>query len=68
MARGCTTIHDRQAARSHLQEIDAGPALAEHVLDFARIYNEQRPHETIDWALPRDRYLARPTADSEQIA
>jgi putative transposase len=31
----------------YLQEIDDGPALAEHVLDYARIYNEERPHETM---------------------
>jgi len=44
----------------YLHEIDDGPALAEHVLDYQRIYNDERPHETIDWALPRDRYTTTP--------
>jgi putative transposase len=46
----------------YLQEIDDGPALAEHVLDYARIYNDERPHETIGWARPRERYLTVPAA------
>jgi putative transposase len=46
----------------YLHEIEDGPALAEHVLDYTRIYNQERPHETIDWALPRERYLASPAA------
>ncbi|MCA1679783.1 MAG: integrase core domain-containing protein [Actinobacteria bacterium] len=45
----------------YLHEIDDGPALAEHVLDYARLYNEIRPHEAIDWARPRDRYTTLPT-------
>ena len=40
----------------YLQDIDDGPALAEHVLDYQRLYNHERPHEAIDWALPADRY------------
>lgn len=44
----------------YLQEIDDGPALAEHVLDYARIYNDERPHEAIGWQMPRDRYEAIP--------
>ncbi len=39
----------------YLQKIDDGPALAEHVLDYARIYNHERPHETLASALPYDR-------------
>jgi putative transposase len=45
----------------YLHEIDDGPALAEHVLDFARLYNDERPHEAIGWSLPRDRYTIEPT-------
>jgi putative transposase len=45
----------------YLHEIDDGPALAEHVLDYARLYNDERPHEAIGWSLPRDRYTADPT-------
>jgi putative transposase len=41
----------------YLHEIDDGPALAEHVLDYTRIYNDERPHETLAWARPRERYL-----------
>ena len=52
----------------YLQEIDDGPTLAEHVLDYARIYNDERPHETIGWALPRDRYTAVPATDGEPPA
>jgi putative transposase len=44
----------------YLHEIDDGPALAEHMLDFMRVYNDERPHEAIDWQLPRDRYTAPP--------
>jgi transposase len=45
----------------YLHEIDDGPALAEHVAGYERIYNEQRPHETIAWALPLTRYTTNPT-------
>jgi len=48
----------------YLHEIDDGPALAEHVLDYARLYNETRPHEAIDWAQPLTRYTANPTRPS----
>lgn len=44
----------------YLHEIDDGPALAEHVAGYERIYNDERPHETINWARPRDRYTATP--------
>jgi putative transposase len=44
----------------YLYEIDDGPALAEHVAGYERIYNDERPHETIDWARPRDRYTQAP--------
>lgn len=44
----------------YLHEIDDGPALAEHVAGFQRIYNHERPHETIGWALPYDRYTTAP--------
>lgn len=44
----------------YLHEIDDGPALAEHVLDYQRLYNDERPHEAIGWARPRDRYTATP--------
>ena len=45
----------------YLHEIDDGPALAEHVAGYERIYNDERPHETIDWARPRDRYTQAPS-------
>jgi transposase InsO family protein len=40
----------------YLHEIDDGPALAEHVAGYERLYNDERPHETLGWARPRDRY------------
>jgi hypothetical protein len=30
------------------------------VAGYPRIYNDERPHETIDWARPRDRYTQAP--------
>jgi hypothetical protein len=27
-----------------------------HVAGYERIYNDERPHATIDWVRPRDRY------------
>jgi putative transposase len=48
----------------YLQEIDDGPALAGHVAGFERIYNTERPHEAIGWALPRDRYLTFPQPEN----
>lgn len=44
----------------YLHEIDDGPALAEHVAGYERIYNQQRPHEAIAWTRPRDRYTQAP--------
>jgi putative transposase len=44
----------------YLHEIDDGPGLAEHIAGYERIYNDERPHETIDWARPRERYTASP--------
>jgi putative transposase len=44
----------------YLHEIDDGPALAEHVAGYQRIYNDERPHETIGWARPSDRYIQAP--------
>jgi len=44
----------------YLHEIDDGPALAREVAAFQRIYNYERPHETIAWALPIDRYQQPP--------
>jgi putative transposase len=41
----------------YLQEIDDGPALAKHVAAFERIYNDERPHEALNYKLPRERYL-----------
>ena len=52
---------DQVRAPLPLHEIDDGPALAEHVLDYARLYNETRPHEAIDWAQPLTRYTANQT-------
>jgi putative transposase len=49
----------------YLHEIDDGPALAEHVAAFERIYNEERPHEAIGFRLPRERYTAAPVATEE---
>jgi putative transposase len=45
----------------YLHEIDDGPALAEHVAGYERIYNDERPHETIGWQRPRDRYTQAPS-------
>lgn len=42
-------------------EIDDGPALAEHVDKYLNVYNQQRPHEALQFALPIDRYTAIPT-------
>lgn len=42
-------------------EIDDGPALADHVNGYLDVYNRQRPHETLKFALPIDRYIAIPT-------
>lgn len=44
----------------YLHEIDDGPALAAQVAGYERIYNDERPHETIGWARPRQRYLQTP--------
>ena len=49
----------------YLQEIDDGLALAEHVAAFARIYNDERPHEAIAFRLPRERYLQPPVTAEE---
>jgi transposase InsO family protein len=49
----------------YLREIDDGPALAEHVAAFERIYNDERPHEAIAFRLPRERYLQAPIAVEE---
>ena len=35
-------------------EIDDGPALAEHVDGYLDVYNQQRPHEALQFALPID--------------
>jgi putative transposase len=45
----------------YLHEIDDGPALAEHVAGYQHIYNDERPHETIGWDRPRDRYTLAPS-------
>ena len=42
-------------------EIDDGPALADQVDGYLDVYNRQRPHEALQFALPIDRYLAVPT-------
>ena len=49
----------------YLHEIDDGPALAEQVAAYERIYNDERPHETIGYALPRERYIQAPGATGE---
>ena len=49
----------------YLHEIDDGPALAERVLDYARIYNHERPHETIEWQLPYETYIAVPAVEDQ---
>lgn len=51
----------------YLQEIDDGPALAEHVAAFERVYNDERPHEAIAFAQPRERYLV-PAAPKQEAA
>jgi putative transposase len=42
-------------------EINDGPALADQVDGYLDVYNRQRPHEALQFALPIDRYLAIPT-------
>jgi putative transposase len=44
----------------YLQEITDGPALAAEIAAYQHVYNHERPHETIDWALPIDRYTQAP--------
>jgi putative transposase len=44
----------------YLHEIDDGPALAAQVAGYEQRYNDERPHEAIDWALPAVRYSADP--------
>jgi putative transposase len=41
-------------------EIDDGPGLAAEVERYLAIYNENRPHEALDFKLPIDRYLRPP--------
>jgi len=45
-------------------EINDGPALADHVDGYLHIYNPQRPHEALKFALPIDRYIAVPTPEN----
>jgi putative transposase len=45
----------------YLREITDGPALAAEVAAYQHVYNHERPHESIDWALPIDRYTQTPT-------
>ena len=49
----------------YLREIDDGTELAGHVAAFARIYNEERPHEAIAFRLPQERYLQAPVTVEE---
>jgi putative transposase len=44
-------------------DIADGPALAGHVETYLDTYNRIRPHETIDWQRPLDRYLTTPHND-----
>ena len=44
----------------YLHEIDDGPALAARVAGYQQLYNDKRPHEAINWALPAARYSADP--------
>ena len=44
----------------YLQEIADGPALAAEIAAYQHVYNHERPHESIDWAPPIDRYTQAP--------
>jgi hypothetical protein len=44
-------------------EIPDALALAEEVAAFQRLYNEIRPHETLDFDTPLSRYLAPPESN-----
>jgi putative transposase len=46
--------------RLYRHDITDGQALAGHVDDYLDTYNRIRPHETIDWQRPLDRYLMTP--------
>lgn len=58
--------------RLYRHEIADGVELADHVADFLDEFNTIRPHESIDWQRPLDRYLQTPQPsnltdpDSEQ--
>lgn len=58
--------------RLYRWDITDGVDLASHIETFTADYNQIRPHETIEWQRPLDRYLQnpepsnRPTPDSEQ--
>jgi len=41
-------------------DITDGPALADHVQSYLDTYNQIRPHETINWQRPLNRYQATP--------
>ena len=46
--------------RLYRHDITDGTDLATHVDDFTDEYNQIRPHETIHWQRPLDRYLTTP--------
>ena len=50
--------------RLYRHDITDGQTLAGHVDDYLDTYNRIRPHETIDWQRPLDRYLTTPRNDS----
>jgi putative transposase len=50
--------------RLYRHDIADGQALAAHVDDYLDTYNRIRPHETIDWQRPLDRYQATPNNDT----
>jgi transposase InsO family protein len=50
--------------RLYRHDIADGQALADHVDDYLDVYNRIRPHETITWQRPVDRYQTTPRNDT----
>jgi len=53
--------------RLYRHEIDTVLDLTDHVTDFTIEYNQTRPHETIGWDRPLDRYLQTPNTKTPEI-
>lgn len=48
--------------RLYRHEISDGQDLAEHIEAFRDEFNRLRPHESLDWERPLDRYLKQPSS------